>query len=383
MKLFARVIMCAACVLSLAPAVHAQTTATGAAGDPWSFSVGLNGAYEGNALFVGPDQEEEFSHSVAANLGRNWVLRRGSAQLGASASQYFYRETTSLNDFRYNVGGSFSHAITRRLTWSLGSNVSSGLARDAEVLIESGVVLPSVETRTSSSSSNLSYALSRRSQLGWSVSQTGVGFSSGLFQGGSTLGSVLSWTHGVGRSQSLGLSYDYSRAFIDDLDTTTVQGLSGTWSGIVGTWTAHASAGVRPYTVPEESGYRFSFGMNAGLTKPLRPGETIGVNYDRSVTSTFGLDAGNNLVQSLSGNYSRALTRSLGASVSGSYSLSSDPVTELESRGQTAAASLSYRVTPRLGVSVSTSFYSYTIPASERVSSYNMTTGLTYGFSWR
>jgi hypothetical protein len=379
MKLPARVMMCAACVLSVASAVHAQTSSTG---DPWTFSVGLNGSYEGNALFVGPDEEEEFSHSLAANLGRNWVLRRGSAQLGASASQYFYRETTSLNDFRYNVGGSFSHAITRRLTWALGSNVSSGLARDAEVLIDSGVVLPSVETRTSSSSSNLSYALSRRSQLAWSVSQSGVGFSSGLFQGGSTLGSSLSWSHGVGRSQSLGVSYDYSRAFMDDLDNT-VQGVSGTWSGIVGTWTAHASAGVRPYTIPEESGYRFSFGMNAGLTKPLRPGETIGVNYDRSVTSTFGLDAGNNLVQSVSGNYSRALTRSIGASVSGSYSLSNDPVTELESSGQTAAASLSYRVTQRLGVSVSGSFYSYEIPASERVSSYNMTTGLTYGFSWR
>jgi hypothetical protein len=381
MKLSARVFLCSVCLCLLAPAAHAQTT-TGSA-DVWSFNVGLNGSYEGNALFVGPEENEEFSHAVQANLSRNFTLRRGSANLVLSGNQYFYRESTSLNDFRYNVGGGLSHALTRRLQWAGNTNLSSGLARDSEVLTEAGLVLPSVSTRTSSSSSMFSYALSRRSQISWTVSQAGVGFSSGLFQGGSTLSSMVSWSRQVGRSQTLGISQDYGRTFTDAA-STSVHGVFGTWSGTVGTWTAHANVGVRPFSVPEEDGLRFTLGMSAGLTKPVRPGQSMGITYDRTISPTFGIDTGNHLLQAVTGNYTIALTRNVSTAFGGSYSRGSNPVTpDRRVEGQTGTASLTYRMTQQLGLMFATSLYSRKVPDAERATSYNMMTSLTYGFTWR
>jgi hypothetical protein len=379
MKMFVRAILGAALLCGCAGAAAAQTTG----GDPWSFNVGVNGSYEGNALFVGPEEDEEFSHSVQANLSRNWTLRRGGANLTASGNQFFYRKSTSLNDFRYNAGGGLSYALTRRLQWSGSSVLTSGLARDAEVLTDLGLVLPSVTTRTSSSSSMFAYALSRRSQVSWTVSQAGVGFSSGLFQGGSTLSSAVSWSRQVGRSQTLGVSQNYGRTFSDEVNTS-VHGVFGTWSGTAGTWTAHTSLGVNPFTVPDEDGLRYSFGMSAGLTKPLRPGQTMGITYDRSITPTFGIDTGNHLLQALTGNYSIALSRNLSTAFGGSYSRGSNPVTpERRITGQTGTASVTYRVTSQLGVMFATSLYSRTLPEAERVTSYNMMPSLTYGLTWR
>ena len=376
-----RVVLCAAAfTVGFARPSQAQTPG---GGEPWSFGMAVNGSYEGNALFAASEGEEEFSHAVSASLGRSWTLRRGSANLTGNASQFFYRKSTSLNDLRFNASGGLSHAITRRLQWSGSSQVSSGLARDSEVLIDAGLVLPSVSTRSSSSSSMFSYALTRRSQLTWSLSQSGVGFSSGVFQGGSSLTSALSWARQVGRSQTIGVTQDYSRTFQGD-ESTTIQGVAGTWSGTLGSWTAHSSLGVRPYSVPGEEGNRFTMGISAGVTKPVRPGQTMGVTYDRSVTQTFGVDTGNHLVQSVSGNYSVALTRTLSTSFSGSFSRSHNPLDpERGLEGQTGSGSLTYRVTPSLGVSVSSSVYSRMQRGSERATSYNTSVSLSYGVNWR
>ena len=380
MKTLSRVVLSAAFGCCFAAVSQAQI-AGGA--EPWSFGVGVNGSYEGNALFAASEGEEEFSHAVSASLGRAWALRRGSANLTGNASQFFYRKSTSLNDLRFNASGGLTHAITRRLQWSGTSQVSSGLARDSEVLIGAGLVLPSVSTRSSSSSSMFTYALSRQSQLTWSLSQSGVGFSSGAFQGGSSLTSALSWSRQVGRSQTLGVTQDYTRTFQGD-QSTTIQGLAGTWSGTVGSWTAHASLGLRPYSVPGEDGNRFTTGIAAGVTKPVRPGQTMGVTYDRSITQTFGVDAGNHLMQSVSGNYSITLTRLLSTSFSGSYSRSRSPLErERGLEGQTGSASLTYRVTPSLGLSVSSSVYSRMVRGAERATSYNTSVALTYGLTWR
>lgn len=380
MKTLFRAVLCAVFVCSVAGVSQAQTAGTDR---PWTFGVGVNGSYEGNALFAASEGEEEFSHSVAANLGRSWVLRRGSANLTAGGSQFFYRKSTSLNDFRYNLAGGFTHAITRRLQWSGTSSVSSGLARDSAVLVDAGLVLPSVSATSSSSSSMFSYALTRRSTVTWSLSQSGVGFSSGAFRGGSSLTSVLSYSRQVGRSQTIGVTQDYSRTFQDDA-STTIQGYAGTWSGTMGSWTAHGSLGVRPYSVPGEDGNRLTTGISAGVTRPVRPGQTMGVTYDRGITQTFGVDSGNHLVQSIAGNYSIALTRSLTSSFTGTYSRSHSPVTpERGLEGQTGSASLSYRLTPALALSVSSSIYSRLSTGTERATSYNTSVALSYAVGWR
>src|SRR5262245_54107513 len=113
MKLFSRVFLCAVALCASVRSASAQA----AAAEPWSFAVGVGGSYEGNALFVGPEGDEDFSHSVTTALGRSFALKRGAVQLSANASQFFYRKTASLSNLRYGFGGSVSHALTRRLNW--------------------------------------------------------------------------------------------------------------------------------------------------------------------------------------------------------------------------------------------------------------------------
>ncbi len=347
--------------------------------------MGLTGSYEGNALFTGGDPNDdlsELSHTISTTLARVWKLRRGSAALGATASQPFYQDSTSLNDFRYSATGTLTHLITRRLSWSGTGAIGSGLARDSTVLTDSGLVLPTDTVRSSSSSSAFTYALSPESQLGWTLSQSGAGFSSALFHDGTTLSSNLSWSHNVGKSQSVGVMQTYSRMF--DEASSSVYGVFGTWSMAAGLgWTAFAAAGVTPYSVPD-GGYQASIAVNAGVTKPVRPGQAVGVTYWRSIEQSFGLSGTNNLVDNLSGNYSIALRRNLSSTFSGYYTLAKDPLQrDRRVSGQVGQASLSYRMLPNLSVTVGTSVYSRVLETEGRVTSSSTGISVNYVTSWR
>src|SRR4051794_40491951 len=83
MKLLSRLICAAAVAGASVTTASAQNTVT----DPWSFGLGVNGSYEGNALFTGPDGNEEFAHMLQATLGRGWAFRRGGASLAGNVSQ--------------------------------------------------------------------------------------------------------------------------------------------------------------------------------------------------------------------------------------------------------------------------------------------------------
>jgi hypothetical protein len=364
--------------------VPAAASAQGAGVNrPWNFSLGISGSYEGNALFSGfQDETEEFAHTVQAGLSRSWTLRRGSAALSGTANKPFYRESTGLNDLAYSFAGSLSHALTKRLTWSGSSTFSSGLARDSEVLTDAGLLLPSVTTKSTSSTSSFAYLLTRRSQLTWSVSQVGVNFASALFAGGSSVTSNLSWSRQVGRAQSLGVTQDYSRTFTEG-SRSSIFGFLGTWT-IAGRrgWTAAASAGVRPYTVPTESGYRMSSTFTGTVSKMVRLGQTLSVSYSKSIEQTFGFDAGNHLVQTLSSNYTLGLGRKVSASFAGSYSRGKEPLTDALFTGDMAQASLAYRILENLNFSAGTSVYGRENPGLARISSFTTYMTLTYGASW-
>jgi hypothetical protein len=382
----------------LSPTAHAQLPQTqtlqtergapvtagdeAAVDEPWVLSLGVTGSYEGNLLFTGTtDGENDYSHGLVAGLTKAWKLRRGGAALGASASQSFYRDTASLNDFRYNVSGSISHMITRRLIWSGSAATSSGLARDSQLLTDSGFVLPSVTARSSSSSSTLSYALSPKTHLSWFLAQSGVGFS-GLFAGGNSVSSTVSWSRSVGKSQTLGATQDYSHTFVDGADSE-VYGFLGTWSLSAGNgWTAYASAGARPYSIPDE-GFRVSLGVSAGVTRPLRTGQAMGIFYSRSPEQSYGVTRTNNLVQTLSGNYTATLRRNLTAAFSGTFTFAKDPrQPDRQIKGQVGQFSLTYRLLRNLDASFGTALYSR-VENDERVNSGSTYVGLNYVATWR
>jgi hypothetical protein len=353
--------------------------------EPWSFSLGVNGSYEGNALFLGPSDDNELSHTVNASIGRSWRLRRGDAQLGATAIQPFYQDSTDLNDFRYSVIGGFGQAITRRLNWSGSFSVSSGLARDSQVLTDAGAVLPSTASaRTSTGSSVFSYALSPKAHVTWMVASSGVGFSSVAFNGGNIVNSAATYTRQVGNAQSLGATAEYVHTFSEDL-SSNVYGLLGVWTLSAGRgWTISASAGVRPYDVPSEEGLRSSLALNAGVTKPLRRTQAIGVTYGKSVEQAFGLHESNNLVQTLTANYSMMLHPKVSASISGTLTQAKDPLnTDSSSIGQVAAGSIGYRILHNLGMSFGSSFYRRKIGSTEGSTSSTTYVSLTYNTTFR
>jgi hypothetical protein len=379
MKSIFRVTMWASLVAGLAPAAMAQT----AVDEPWSLNVSLAGSYEGNALFTGPTGDEEFSHRVQAAISRAWALERGSAALVGGASQNFYRKSTSLNDFTYNAGARFSYAVTRRLQWSMNGTVSSGLARDDKVLIDNGLVLPSVTARSGSASSAFAYQLTHRTQLSWSVTESGVGFSSAVFVGGTTLGSNLGIARQLTNTQSLSLVQQYQRTFTGDVQSG-VHGLIGSWQGSYARWAIHAGSGINASADPATSHYRAVMAVSVGASRPLFRGQSFSAGYNRGIDQTFGVDQGNHVVDVVTGSYAIALSRSLGTAFGGSYSRGTSATSQdLRIEGETATASLSYQVTTKLAVGVGASIYSRTAPPEPRVTSYRMSTSLTYGTSWR
>jgi hypothetical protein len=353
--------------------------------EPWSFSLGVNGAYEGNALFTGPSDDKEFSHSFQGSIGRSWRLRRGDAQLGATASQAFYQDTASLNDFRYTVVGGLGHMLTRRLSWAGSVSVSSGLARDSQVLTDAGAVLPSTTTaRTSTGSSLFSYALSPKANVSWSLATSGVGFSAATFNGGANLNTAATFTRLVGTGHTIGATADFARTFTTDDLSSNVYGFQGVWAFSVGRgWTISATGGVRPYSVPNEDGLRITSTYTAGVTKPVRRNQTFGVTYAKTVEQAFGLRETNNLVQSLSANYGLALHRNVSASFGGTLTQAKDPTTDSSNIGQVLQGSLAWRVLSNLSLSVGSSFFSREVEPADRITSSTTYLALTYNTTWR
>jgi hypothetical protein len=396
MKILTRVTLAVVLSGASVPGVFAQgmpstptpsatpSTAPSTGNDPWSFGVGLNGSYEGNALFTGPEENEEFANQVFATIGRGWALRRGNANVFGNVQQSFFQKSVSLNDFRYTVGGSVNHPITRRLNWNATTMLQSGLARDSQLLTDAGLVLPSVTARTGTTTSTLDYALTKRSSLNWTLSQAGVGFGGGTpFTGGWSVGSVLGWNHLVGRSQAVGVTTDYRRTW--DAFPETIYGVNGTWSLFTpGGWSLTAFGGVRPYTVASLPGYQVTSSYGASFGRPLRPGQAIGVSYSKGVERTFGVDRSNHVLHNLGGNYVFTLPKGIGASVGAGYSRGNSPLTpDIFIIGQTAQASLGFPISRKFNVGFSSFFFTRQEEPAGRVRSYRSLVSLGYNTSWR
>jgi hypothetical protein len=387
----ASIVMASVCLPAVVSAQGADPVrAPGAAAvatptyEPWVFTLGVSGNYEGNALFVGPAENEEFSHRIQGTINRGWLMPRGGANLSGYASQPFYHESSSLNDFRFGVGGGLSYAITRRLGWAMSSTFDSGLARDSAVLAESGQFLPSDTVRSSTATSMFTYSLDRRSNLSWALSESGVGFSSGFLTGGVYLTSVIAYGRQVGKGQTLGVTQDYSRSWAES-DASTIYGFLGTYTVSTGKgWSFFASAGARPYTTPALDGFRTTFGMSAGLTKPIRPGQTFGISYNRGVAQSFGLDPDVSVVDTVSGNYEMKLTPKLGAAFGGSFSKTAPtPQEEFGTSGEGLHGSLTYMLLSNLSLTFNTYYYGRTNEPFDRVTSYGTAILVSYVTRWR
>jgi hypothetical protein len=348
----------------------------------WSLSTAIGGSYDSNPSFsVGG--EPDFATRASVSFGRVWAMRRGGARLGGEVNRPFYNDPTSPSTTAYGLGASLSYAITRRLNWTLGSSAASSLAQDAELITDAGVVLPNVVATTGTASTTLSYALTPRSSLNWSYGQNGVGFESTIFKGGQGLGTALGLTRQLTRTQSIGLTANYSRTFTTE-GTTQVQSYTATWQTQFGKgWTFHATGGIRPYTIPGVEGWAVSPAVSTGISRGVGENQTVSLSYDRTIEQAFGLDR-THLVQAVAGSYVVTLGRKLSIEASGSYAYGTYPLLpDLKLIGQLGSASATYRFIENLGVFVSGTVYRREYRPEPPAATFRIGAGLTYGLTWR
>jgi hypothetical protein len=351
--------------------------------EAWTFSTGVSGNYDSNVLFVpGPDPASDISTRLQVALARHWTLRRGTLRLGGDLSHPFYQNESSLSTLMYNFSGGISYSLTRRLVLDASTTLSSSLAQDATVITDTGVVLPAVIVRTGSTAAALTYSLSPRTELSWTLSHTGVGFESTIFRGGSTASTGVSLTRQLNRTHSLGVSGSYQRNFQDG-GSANVQTYLGIWQATMGRqWTVFASGGLRPYTIPEEEGYRISPAATVGIRRLIREGQTIGVSYDYTIEQAFGLDR-THLVHTVGGNYEFTWARKYTVSFGGSYAYGIYPLLpDLKLIGELGQVTFAYQVRDDLSLAANVSAFSRAFRPEPAVSSYRAVVSLTYGRSW-
>jgi hypothetical protein len=377
-----RLLLAWICAMLVAATATPQTETTAA--EPWSAQVGVTETYESNVQLTSQGGGS-LGSLVQGSLNRDWALHRGDLRMGGNLGRGFYREFPSLNYLFYGGSAALSYAITRRLSWTLNDTVSSSYAQDATLLTEAGVVLPKVQTRTYAGSNQFAYALSPSSQIQWGVSASRVAFDSSSFADGSSVGTRLSYSHQVGKSQFIGIAGDYQRQMT--LGTVTnIQDLLGTWQRPIGKESGvSVAAGVQAFTLPGVSGYRFSPTGSASVHTRVRRNDTLALSYSNTVQQAFGYGRyleNNNIT----GSYGLTVSPTFGVDFGYTYGQGSSPLPtaqDLKLIGQTATVNIRYTVMRNLRVTGGYSHFTYIDQPSPTVTSYRLTFGLFYVATWR
>jgi hypothetical protein len=343
-----------ACVSGLlvlaAAAASAQGPATGAHSQ-WSATLSMLESYEDNVNFSPATQGNYDTGSrFQAGLARDWISARTDINVNGTVSQQLYRNASDLNALFYGVGGGASYAVTPRLSWKLADTLTSNYAQNTAVLIDAGIVLPKVLTRSNVGSSTLSYAASPRTQLSWAVSQQNIWFDSSSvpngpgFDNGSTFGSRVGFSRQLTRSQSLGVQVGYQRLLFADTVATNLD-LLGTWHRPIGKDSGLSIAGgVQAYSVPGQAGYRSSPAGSITLNTHVRRSDVLTFSYRRALEQAFGLGRAQ-VTDVVGGSYGMTVSKRLSAGFNGTYGNGTDAQNpNLRLIGRSAGVSISYLV---------------------------------------
>jgi hypothetical protein len=371
------------CVLTavLAPQASAQAEKT-AASVPWSLTLGVDEQYDSNVSFSTAQTAGDLGSRFGAHLARDWDLRRGRVTFGGDARQLVYRQSTSLNQFTYGLEVGVTYLISPRLSWRLGDAVTSAYAQDSRPLLDAGLVFPKVLTRVNVATSELTYDLSRTTQVRWRVGQQNVSFNSPAFSAGSNLSTGVSLTRTVTQSQTVGVRIDQS--FATNGTTGDVGGLLGTWQLTGNSVTLAASMGIRPYTLPGHSGYLFAPGGSIGVTGRLPGPSALGLRYERAVEQAYGISTGTHLAHRVTATYVVTAGRRVTLDASANYGLNTYPLQpDLRLEGRTAAVGLRYLLVQNLSVGGQYTIWVRRDQSSAPVTTYRDTVSLLYGVSWR
>lgn len=366
------------------PAASPQAVANppAVANPAWLIRLGVNEVYESNVRFGASGPIGELGSQLEGTLARGWTGPRGGVSISGNASQFLYRRLPDLNQFMYGVAGSASYAVTPRVTWDVGDSLSSRYAQDVTAISDAGLLPPKLLTRINDASTGLRYTLTPRTQIRWGVSEQQVSFESSQFTGASTLATNVNITRQLTRSQTFGVTADYQRTVVNGT-IATIQGLLGTWKLAAGKdVSVTGAAGIRPYTLPDQAGFRIAPAGSIGFNTHLRSNDTISLHYERSIEQALGI--GTHLTQGVAANYGLSLGSRVTIEAGGIYGRGTYPLDPGHLlTGRTASISGRFLLVQNLALAFGSSVYVRTDTPRAPISDYRTAMSLTYGRSWR
>jgi len=349
----------------------------------WLFSLGASQSYESDVQFSGTTGNGDWSQRLDGRGGRRWTLRRGHIDAGGDVSQVFYRRANGLNRLMYGLNANMSYDLTRRLHFSASEFMSLGYSENSAPLVTAGLLYPRVLTRTNVASTAIVYQMTPRTTVSGDVSQTTVTFPDSITGGLSNGTSVIvrgAMSRTLTKTQSVGVSFGNT---FSSGTTGDIQGLLGTWQGSWGRrLTLNGALGIRPYTLPGETGHRFAPGGSFGVTSRFGRGQSLSASYERAVEQAYGL-ARTHLAHRFNGNYGIAASRRLSFEAGASYGVNSYPQdVNYSLDGTTLTTGMQYRLLGDIFLSAGYGLWSRHESGISLGTTYRTFVSLSYGRSF-
>jgi hypothetical protein len=163
----------------------------------WEPLLVVEAVYENNVGFTALNGPDALLGSLKGSLTRWHRSPRGSVRLQVVGSGFAYREP--VEDTRGDAGASarISRQLSPRVRVGLRGDYDYGHTDNQRALIESGVLLPLVRTRSGSAAGDLSWRLAEQTTLSFNGAWRRIDFDSDLFL------DTVQWTGGAALSRRL------------------------------------------------------------------------------------------------------------------------------------------------------------------------------------
>jgi hypothetical protein len=349
---------------------------------PWSLGLGAGHVF---------DSKYESSPEVHGLLSRSWEGRRAGANFASNVS-YLLGQSTGGSQLLYGMGVAATYRFSPRVTWNLGDTLTSSYARETTALSDSDLLPPNILTRLNTASSDLGYALSRRTQVHWGLSHQTAAFGSSQVRGGSSFSTRFGLSRQASRSQTFGVDASYQRAVTDgaiptgvgvvliDDAISTVEALNGTWQLALGKRSSlNGSAGFSIYAIPGQDGVQSAPAFAVGFNTTLGRKDNFGVHYDRAIETALGV--GTHLTNGVTATYGLSLGSRLALTFEGDYATGTYPFDpDHKLIGRTVVVGLQYTPVTNLVFNLGSSVYLRTdTPNPALIKTYRTMISVTYG----
>jgi putative beta-barrel porin BBP2 len=168
---------------------------------PWDYAFGVGAGWDSNIDFVVPDGPRGAAVTPRAALARAFWGPRGQARVTAAGRWTGYPQHTNLDRYYTDLGLDGSYRSSPTTDWRIKGSYGFGYSDSSRMLVEQGVVLPLVKTRSVAGALGLSQKIGRRTSLRIDGRYYRTEFDSpGLIDGESVRGTVGLERHVSNRS---------------------------------------------------------------------------------------------------------------------------------------------------------------------------------------